>query len=381
LDAATREIIDAAFTATRGVTERFDRAWYLDAAEKAGSTRDMWQRMADQGLLGLGVPEEYGGLGGGVLGTVAVMEAMSEVGVPSFLYIVTAFCLKAVLEGGTEEQKRRWVEPIVKGQWRTCFALTEPDAGTNSFNMSTRAVKVDGGYRITGQKVYTSGADEADAMIVVARTDHGAKRAEVSLFVVDLPAAGLTMQKLDIEMHAPERQFAVFFDDVFVPDTARIGKDGEGKELLFYALNAERFLIAAWAIGLGNLAIKKGSDYARQRSPFGKPIGSYQAVQHPLARAKIHLVAARTMLYTSCADYDRGETDGLNANMVKYLATTAATLAIEAAIQVHGGYAWDKRSDVIQLWPMIRVMNQTPINNDMLLNYVGERLLDLPRSY
>lgn len=189
------------------------------------------------------------------------------------------------------------------------------------------------------------------------------------------------MQRLDIEMHSPDRQFAVYFDDVEVPIDGRVGDESKGLDILFHALNPERFMIAAWSIGLGNLAIRKGSDYARARAPFGKPIGSYQAIAHPLAHAKMNLEAARLMLYSGCEDYDAGRSAGLKANMAKYLASTAANLAIDAAIQPHGGHAWDKRSDIVQLWPMIRLMAQSPINNEMLLNFVSERVLDLPRSY
>lgn len=378
----TQEVIDAAYAAVKGVTARFDRKWYLKAARDKAPTQEMWKCMAAQGLLGIGVPEAYGGYGGGITGPVAVMEAMSRAGVPSFLFIVTAFTRSAILAGGTEDQRRLWVPPTVAGDLRMCFALTEPNAGTNSFNISTRATRTaSGSYKLNGQKIFTSGADEADLMVVVAKIDDGKDGADISLFVVDTSAPGLTMQQLDIEMFAPERQFAVFFDDVEVSEGNRLGAEGSGKKLLFGALNPERFLIAAWALGLGELAISKGAAYAATRAPFGKPIGSYQAIQHPLAKAKIHLDAARLMLYDGCAEHDQHRDTGMKANMVKYLATTAANEALEAAIQLHGGYAWDKGTDLIQLWPMLRLMLQSPINNEMILNFVGERLLGLPRSY
>ncbi len=376
----TVEIIDAAFTAARGVTERYDRAWYLKAKPEGEDVRQMWKTMAEQGLLGLGVPAEYGGLGGGMTGPVAVMEAMSEAGTPCYAYILTAFCIKALLMGGSEAQKRRWIPSAVSGDWRCCFAITEPTAGTNTFNIRTRATRTAGGYRISGEKVFTSCANVSDSMMIVARTNDG-PRAELSLFVVDLPCKGISMQQLEVEMYGPEKQFAVFFDNVEVPEEGRIGAEAAGKDIMFHALNPERFLIAAWSLGLGNLCIKKGSDYARTRAPFGKPIGGYQSVAHPLAHAKMNLEAARLMLYAGCEEYDAGSVAGLKANMAKYLASTAAGQAIEAAIQLHGGHAWDQRTDIIQLWPMIRLMAQSPINNQMLLNYVAERVLDLPRSY
>lgn len=182
-------------------------------------------------------------------------------------------------------------------------------------------------------------------------------------------------------MYAPERQYTVFFDDVEVPVEARIGNEGSGKNILFHALNPERFMIAAWALGLGHLAIEKGAAYAAVRAPFDRPIGAYQAVQHPLARAKMHLEAARLFMYDGCAKYDAGVNTGVEANMAKFLATTAAHQAIEAAIQVHGGSAWDRETDIVQLWPMIRLMQVAPVNNEMILNFVSERVLGLPRSY
>lgn len=183
------QFVEDVFTAVRGLTDRFDRKWYLETAKNRASTSEMWKHMASQGLLGIGVPEEHGGSGGGVTGAVAVMEAMSRVGVPSFLYIVTAFGLRAILHAGTEEQKQRWVPPIVAGDRRTCFALTEPNAGTNSFNMSTRAERTAAGtYRLTGQKTFISGADEANSMMVVARAQ-GESGPDFSLFIVELPTA------------------------------------------------------------------------------------------------------------------------------------------------------------------------------------------------
>jgi alkylation response protein AidB-like acyl-CoA dehydrogenase len=260
--------------------------------------------------------------------------------------------------------------------------MTEPDAGTNSFALATRAQRIDSDtYRINGQKVFITGADEAEFMMVVARTTSATGAEELSLFVVDMPNPGVELQPLELLSFAPDRQFIVHFKDVEVPASSRIGPEGSAKTVLFTALNPERYMVSAHLIGLGNLALEKAANYAKTRAPFGTPIGAYQAVQHPLAAAKAHLEGAKLMMYAGCAEYDSGVNNGVRANTTKYLASTAADMAIDAAIQAHGGYAFVIESDIVTLWPKIRLGRVAPINNEMVLNYLGERTLGLPRSY
>ena len=369
-----------------GLTSRYDRAYFMRQARADGTMDDLWQEMAEKGLLAVGVPEEHGGLGGGLSGMATVMETMSAAGVPPILYVLTAFSREAILRHGSPDQVDAHVRPSLAGDRKLCFGVTEPDAGTNSFAMRTRARRTDSGsYVINGQKAFISGADDADHMLLIARTaargervgrDHG-----FSLFVVDLSLPGIELQRMDIEWHAPERQFEIFLNDLELSPEALIGEEGRGFSYLFDSLNGERVMIAAWALGLGEYALSKGVEYAKQRAPFGTPIGSYQAVQHPLALAKAHLEAARLMIYAAAAEYDEGLKAGPYANMAKLLASRAALEALEATVQTHGGHAFVRETDVSTLWPMIRTMSTGPINNESILNYIGQHVLGLPRSF
>ena len=341
--------------------------------------------MATQGLLGLGVPEEYGGSGAGILPVVAAMESMSARGIPIALYLLTAFGREAILRHGSEEQKQRFVRPTTTGESRMCFAITEPDAGTNSFKITTTATRDGDTYRLRGQKIFISGADASQQMLVVARTPRtdgdDDRRRGMSLFVVDLPSAGLELQAQSMDLVMADRQFAVYFDDVQVPAANLIGEEGEGFRYLFDALNPERVLVSAWAIGLGDYALGKAVAYAKDRAPFGKPIGSYQGLQHPLARSRASLDAARLMMYTAARIFDEGGNAGYYANAAKLLASEAATNACDAAIQTFGGYAFTNDYDVSTIWPVARLLRIAPVNNEMVLNYIGEHVLDLPKSY
>jgi alkylation response protein AidB-like acyl-CoA dehydrogenase len=372
--------------AVAGVTARFDRAYFLRQARTDGTLDDMWREMANKDLLAVGVPESLGGLGGGITGMATVMEEMSAVGVPPILYVLTAFSRESLIRHGTDQQIADHVVPTISGARRICFGVTEPEAGTNSFAMRTRARRLDnGGYVINGQKAFISGADEADHMLLIARTappgervgrDHG-----FSLFIVDRATPGIELARMDIEWHAPERQFEIFFSDVEVPPDALIGEDGKGFRYLFDSLTGERILIAAWAAGLGRYALSKAVEYANHRAPFGQPIGGYQGVQHPLARAHAHVEAARLMIYAAAAEFDGGIEAGPKANIAKLLASEAAGEALDVAVQVHGGHAFVAETDVATLWPMVRTMRTGPINNESILNYIGQHVLGLPRSF
>jgi acyl-CoA dehydrogenase len=380
------ELVSDVRAAVAGVTSKWGRSYYMECARNGVAPTEMYEAMAEQGLFALGVKEEYGGAGGGMVATAAVMEAMSEAGVPPMLFSLTSFARHSIIRGGTPEQIEEHVTPTLTGERTFCFAITEPDAGTNSFAMRTLARRRDdGSYVINGQKVFISGADQADYMMLVARTtpaDQVERKSDgISLFVFPRDTPGVTMRQMNIDWKAPERQFAVFFDDVVLPPEALIGEEGKGVRAMFSSLNSERITIAAWTLGLGQLALDKAVAYAKDRAPWGEPIGIYQGVSHPLARAKSQLVAARLAVYRAAEAYDAGSTSGDLPNLAKLLASEASNMAIDAALQVHGGSAFDDDTDVITLWPMIRLLRVAPINNEMVLNYIAEQMLGLPRGY
>ncbi|MGD9550844.1 MAG: acyl-CoA dehydrogenase family protein [Burkholderiaceae bacterium] len=372
--------------ATRGVTAQYDRAYILQCIKEDRFPDELWAKLGEFGLLGLSIPEEYGGSGGGVLEITALNEALALAGVPTLFLVVTGLGRVPIVRNGTPEQIKKYVTPTCTGEKKMCFAITEPNAGTNSFAMTTLAQpNGKGGWTLNGQKVFISGARDADFMLVVARTTRAAEvknRTEgMSLFVVDMKTPGIKLQQLNIQVETAERQYMVFFDNVELPADALIGEAGKGAKAMFEGLNSERLLAAGAALGLGDYALAKAVAYSKDRKPFGKPIGSYQALQHRMAMAKAQIEAARLMTYSAAERFDAGEDAGAHANMAKLLGSEAAVAAVEAALQTHGGYGFDRDYDVVTLWPMLRLLKIAPINNEMLLNYIGEHVLGLPKSY
>ncbi|MBT2523321.1 acyl-CoA dehydrogenase family protein [Arthrobacter sp. ISL-28] len=381
-----KELLEAVAETVSGLTKRWDRRYYLEKSAAHEAPTELYAAMADAGLFALGVPEEHGGAGGGVTAVAAVMEAMSRVGMPPMIYSLTSFSRQAIIRFGTPEQIETHVKATLTAERTFSFALTEPEAGTNSFAISTTATRRDdGSYVLKGQKVFISGADQADHMIVVARTtpsDRVENKSDgLSLFVIDAKSPGLSMSPLNIEWHAPERQFTVYFDDVIIPPEGLIGEEGKGAACLFESLNTERVVISAWTLGLGQFALAKAVEYAKVRAPWGAPIGQYHSVSHPLAKAKAQLEAARLMTYQAAAQIDQGLPAGDLSNMAKLLASEAADAAVDAALQTHGGSAFDADTDIVTIWPMVRILRIAPLNNEMILNYIAERVLGLPRSY
>lgn len=369
------------------ITDKYDRSYWLDCARDHRFPRELFKALADAGLLGLEVPEEFGGAGRGMTEVALVLEGLGKAGVSVLQMFLTMFTRQILLQHGTEEQKRRYIPPAVAGDEITCFATTEPEAGTNTFRNRTFARRRDDGtYLLNGQKIFISAADEADHMVVVCRTSpynpEGKERYKgISLLIIDPRSPGVDMTPMNIGITMPERQFVVNFTDVEVPAGALLGKEGEGLACLFAGLNAERLLAAAMAVGSGEFALAKAVEYSKVRAPFGTPIGAYQALHHRMAWARAHLDAARLMVYEAAEHYDRGEDVGRFANEAKLLASHAAMDAVETAIQVHGGSAFDLDADVVPLWATQRLLMVAPINNEMVLNYIGEHVLGLPRSY
>ncbi len=264
------------------------------------------------------------------------------------------------------------------------FAITEPDAGSNSHRLATVASRDGGGWRIRGTKHFISGVDEADAILVVTRTgtDPASGRGRLSLFIVDSEAPGLERTMIPLEIAAPEKQFVLFFDDVAVPGERLLGGEGDGLRQVFHGLNPERIIGAAGANGIARYALVRAAEYARQRSVWGGPIGAHQGIAHPLASAKIEVELARLATQKAAWAHDQGRPDaGETSNMAKYAAAEAALDALDAAIQAHGGNGFASEYGLADLWGMTRVLRTAPVSREMILNFVAEHSLGLPRSY
>ena len=379
----SEESVAAVHEAAEGLTRGISREYWLQCAKEKKFPQQLWDAMAETGLLGLTVPEEYGGSGGGLSELMALNEVTGRAGIPSMFFVLGSFARMPIIKHGTPEQIRKFVTPTATGEGKMCFGVTEPNAGTNTFRLQTTATKNSSGWLVNGSKVFITGAKESTSMLLIARTsafDPAKPRNGLSLFIIDSHLPGIEFQRLNIDVLG-ESQYQVFFKDVEIPTDALIGEEGKGMKYLFDGLNTERLVLASMAVGLGNRALDKAVAYARERAPFGTPIGSYQGLQHPMARAKAHLEAARLVMLAAAATFDRGEDAGPLSNMAKLLSSEACEEAVDISMQAHGGYGFDQDYDVVTLWPFARLMRVAPVNNEMILNYIGEHVLGLPRSY
>jgi alkylation response protein AidB-like acyl-CoA dehydrogenase len=295
-----------------------------------------------------------------------------------------AICGTVISRYGTEEQKQRWLPGIADGSATMAFAITEPDAGTNSHNITTTARRDDGGWRLSGQKIYISGVDEAQHVLVVARTeDARTGRLKPCLFVVPTDAEGFAFHPIPMETVSPELQFQVFIDDVRLPADALVGDEDAGLAQLFAGLNPERIMAAAFSTGLARYALDRATAYAKERTVFDGPIGAHQAIAHPLAQSKIEVELARLMTQKAAALYDAGEdmAAGEAANMAKYAAAEAACDAADRAVQTHGGNGITQEYGMAGLLVATRAGRIAPVSREMILNFVAMHSLGLPKSY
>ena len=372
----------------RQIAGKYDRDYWLAKARQGEFTHELWQELAAGGYLGMMIPEEYGGGGLGMREMAVLLEEMGHQGIPLLLPVVSnVMDALLIARHGSGALKERFLPALARGEVKLCFALTEPTAGSNSFRISTLA-RVDGdSYVLNGQKMFITAADHADYLLVVARTtpfeEVADKRQGISLLIVDRRAEGVTLQPLEMGVLHPETQFAVFLDDVRVPRDQLVGEEGKGSRYLFDALNPERISAATVAVGLGRFVLEKAVAYARERVVFDRPIGAHQGLQHPLALAKTRLELAALMTRYAAALFDGGdevEAAGY-ANMAKLAAADAATEACDLAIEVHGGSGFSTDVDLITVWPFVRMLRTVPVSREMILNYIGEHVLGLPRSY
>ena len=367
----------------RAIGEKYGRDYYMKKAEAGLSPDELWSEVAAQGFIGVNTPEEYGGGGLGIYELAIVCEELAAAGCPLLLLLVSpAICATVIAQFGTEGQKERWLPKLASGEMKMAFAITEPNAGSNSHRLETAATKDGDDWLLSGTKYYISGADTADAILVVARTGGSEDgRGRLSLFIVDTDAAGLEKTLIKMAIPGADRQFTLFFDNVRLSADRLVGNEGQGLAQVFVGLNPERILGAALANGAALHAIEQASRYANERAVWGKPIGAHQGIAHPLAQAKIEIELARLMTRKAAWLFDQDLDAGEAANMAKYAAGEAATHAVDTAIQVHGGNGMSDEYGLVSLWALARTLRIAPVSREMILNYVGQHTLKLPKSY
>lgn len=371
--------------AVRRVVEPYDFAYYAATSEAGGNPTELWQALGANGYLGVNIPEEYGGGGTGVTELAVVTEEVAANGCPLMLLALSpAVCATVISQFGSEDQKRRWLPAMASGEAVVAFAITEPNAGSNTHRTQTRARRDGDGWVLSGSKYYVSHVDNSQAILVVARTgtDEASNRALLSLFLVDSDAPGLDKSHIDVEILSPERQFTLHFDDVRLGPDALIGTEHEGLRPLFAGLNPERIGSAALLNGLSRYLLDKAATYARERVVWDVPIGAHQAIAHPLARAHVQLQLARLATAQAAAMFDRGEDSrGEMANVAKLAASEAAQMALDAAIQTHGGNGMSREYGVAAFSGLVRLFRVAPVSTEMILNHIAQHSLGLPRSY
>lgn len=371
--------------AVRRLAGKYGREWFTEKARSGEKTTELWLEVGKNGYLGINIPEEYGGGGGGIGDIAAVCEELAAQGCPLLLMVVSpAICGTIISRYGTEEQKQRWLPGICDGTGTMAFAITEPDAGTNTHNISTTARRDGDEWVLNGRKIYISGVDEAENVLVVARAeDARTGKVKPVLFVVPTDAAGFEAQAIPMEIVSPELQFTVFLDDVRLPADSVVGDEDGGLVQLFAGLNPERIMAASFSTGMARYALDRAVAYAKERTVFQGPIGGHQAVAHPLAQSHIEVELARLMTQKAAALYDAGDdlASGEAANMAKYAAAEAACDAVDRAVQAHGGNGITQEYGMAGLLVAARAGRIAPVSREMILNFVAMHSLGLPKSY
>ncbi|MFJ8645951.1 acyl-CoA dehydrogenase family protein [Streptomyces sp. NPDC093546] len=378
-----------------GVTENAEhhalRTAVAALGRRHGRTHDpesrdaLWAEAGKLGYLGVNLPEEYGGGGGGMAELSIVLEELGAAGCPLLMMVVSpAICGTVIARFGTDEQKRRWLPGLADGSRTMAFGITEPDAGSNSHRITTTARRDGDDWVLTGRKVFISGVDIADATLIVGRTeDARTGKLKPCLFVVPRDAPGFGRRPIDMELHAHEKQFELTLDDVRLPADALIGDEDAGLLQLFAGLNPERIMTAAFAVGMGRYAVARAVAYAKERQVWKAPIGAHQAIAHPLAQVHIELELARLMMQRAADLYDAGDDVGAGeaANMAKYAAAEACVRAVDQSVHTLGGNGLTREFGLASLITASRVARIAPVSREMILNYVSHQSLGLPKSY
>ncbi|UGV26243.1 acyl-CoA dehydrogenase [Rhodopseudomonas boonkerdii] len=370
------------------ICSRFDDAYWLKKDKEGGFPIEFHKAIADAGYLGICIPEEYGGSGLGITDAAIMMRAISESGAGmsgASAVHMNVFGLNPVVVFGTPEQCQRMLPPIVEGKEKSCFAVTEPNTGLNTTQLKTRAVRKGDRYIVNGQKVWISTAQVAEKILLLARTTpleeaksptHG-----LSLFYTDFDRSKITVHEIEKLGRKCVDSNELFFADFEIPVEDRIGEEGRGFEYILHGMNPERILIAAEAVGLGKVALKRAAGYAKERNVFNRPIGQNQAIQHPLAKNWMELEAAWLMVLSAGWQYDNNMSCGPAANSAKYLAAEAGYHACEQAIMTHGGFGYAKEYHVERYLRESLIPRIAPVSRELILSFIAEKALGLPKSY
>jgi acyl-CoA dehydrogenase len=374
-------------SAIERICARFGDDYWLKRDREGGFPDDFHRAFAEAGFLGICIPEEYGGSNLGITDAAVMMQAIAESGAglsgASAIHM-NIFGLNPVVVFGSAEQKRRMLPPLVAGKDKACFAVTEPDAGLDTLNLKTKAVREGDLYLVSGQKIWISTARVANKMLILARTapaDESKRTGGLSLFYTDLDRRFVEVREIEKMGRKAVDSNQLFLDKLPVPAADRIGEEGSGFACIIHGFNPERILIAAEAVGLGRAALKRAVGYAKERVVFGRPIGKNQAIQHPLAKCWMELEAANLMVFHAAALYDDGKPCGAEANAAKYLAAEACFSACETAMLTHGGMGYAKEFHVERYLREAMIARLAPVSGQMILNFIAEKTLGLPRSY
>lgn len=373
--------------AVAALGKRYGRDYLTRVVQDGGHPDELWADAAKLGYLGVNLPEEYGGGGGGIAELSIVLEELGAAGCPLLMMVVSpAICGTVISRFGTEEQKQAWLPGLADGTRTMAFGITEPDAGSNSHRITTTARKdtASGDWLLTGRKVFISGVDIADATLIVGRTeDARTGNLKPCLFIVPRETEGFQRRQIEMELQSAEKQFELTLDDVRLPPEALVGDEDAGLLQLFAGLNPERIMTAAFSLGMARYALSRAVGYAKERSVWKSPIGAHQAIAHPLAQCHIDIELARLMMQKAARLYDEGDDMGAGeaANMAKLAAADACVKAVDQSVHTLGGNGLTKEFGIASLIVASRVARIAPVSREMILNYVSHQTLGLPKSY
>jgi acyl-CoA dehydrogenase len=370
------------------ICARFDLDYWLERDRAGGFPHDFHAALARDGWLGIAMPQEYGGAGLGITEAALLMQTIAESGAGmsgASAVHMNIFSLNPVVVFATAEQKGRWLPPLVAGTDKACFGVTEPDVGLDTTRLKTLAVRTGEHYVVNGRKIWTSTAQVTNKILLLARTTPLAEAVKptygLTLFYTDLDRARVEVREIEKMGRKAVDSNLLFIDNLRVPVSDRVGEEGRGFEYILHGFNPERVLVASEAVGLGRAALRRAAEYAKTRIVFDRPIGQNQAIQHPLARCWMELEAANLMAFKAAALYDAGQACGAEANAAKYLAGEACFRACETALMAHGGMGYAKEYHVERFLREALIPRITPVSPELVLCFIAERVLGLPKSY